>query len=100
MVKDYTTLNIIMVTLQVWHISILTLAFSCAARQSYLAVNITQPEDVIRQKVQPVKDKFTQKKWKCSHHQCTFMLMESQVKFCSPQNISGASQRNNVAAFS
>ena len=28
------------------------------------------------------------------------MLMESQVKFCSPQNISGASQQNRVAAFS
>ena len=28
------------------------------------------------------------------------MLMESQVKFCSPQNISGASQQNSVAAFS
>ena len=26
--------------------------------------------------------------------------MESQVKFRSPQNISGASQQNSVAAFS
>ena len=30
----------------------------------------------------------------------TLMLMESLVKFCSPQNISGASQQNYVAAFS
>ena len=28
------------------------------------------------------------------------MLRESQVKFHSPQNISGASQQNNIAAFS
>ena len=27
------------------------------------------------------------------------MLMESQVKFCGPQNITGASQLNSVAAF-
>ena len=26
------------------------------------------------------------------------MLMESRVKFCSPQNISGASQQNGDAA--
>ena len=28
------------------------------------------------------------------------MQMESQVKFCNPQNISEASQQNRVAAFS
>ena len=28
------------------------------------------------------------------------MLIESQVKFHSPQNISGASRQNNIAAFS
>ena len=28
------------------------------------------------------------------------MQMESQVKCCSPQNISGASQEKSVAAFS
>ena len=28
------------------------------------------------------------------------MQLESQVKFCGPQNISGASQQNRFAAFS
>ena len=45
-----------------------------------------------------LKDKFTQK-LKFSHYLLTPMLMESLVKFDSPQNISRASQRNTVAAF-
>ena len=37
----------------------------------------------------------------CHHssYLLTLMLGESQVKFSSPQNISGASQQNSVAAF-
>ena len=38
-----------------------------------------------------LKDKFTPK-WIFSHYLPTLMLMESQVKFCTAQNISGASQ--------
>ena len=30
----------------------------------------------------------------------TLMLMEHRVKFCSPQNISGASQQNTAVAMS
>lgn len=39
-------------------------------------------------------------KWKCTHYRLTSLLMESRVKFWSPQNMSGASQQNSVAAFS
>lgn len=35
-----------------------------------------------------------------SHCLLTTMLMEGNVKFCTPQNISGASQEKNIAAFS
>ena len=38
-----------------------------------------------------LKDKFTQTS-KFRHYLFTSTLMESRVKFCSPQNISGASQ--------
>ena len=46
----------------------------------------------------PVEE-FTQK-GKLSHCLLTLMLMESGVKFHSPQNISGASQQNSVAVLS
>ena len=37
---------------------------------------------------------------KFSHYLISLMLMESEAKFISPPNISGASQQNGVAAFS
>lgn len=43
------------------------------------------------------KDKFTQK-FKFSHY--LLVPVESQVKFCSPQNNSRASQQSRAAAFS
>ena len=43
-----------------------------------------------------LKDKFASKQ---SNYLLTVMLLESQVAFYSPQNISGASQQNSVAAF-
>ena len=42
--------------------------------------------------------KFTQKQF--SHYLLTSMLTESQVKFCSQQNISGVSQQNIIVVFS
>ena len=48
------------------------------------------PEDIL-------KDKFTQR---FGHYLLTLALMESQGKFRRPQNISGASRQNGVAAFS
>lgn len=46
-----------------------------------------------------LEHKFTQR-WKFRHSPLACMLMESRVKFCSQQNISGPSQQNSVAAFS
>ena len=43
-----------------------------------------------------VKNKFTQKA-KFSHYLLTVLLMGSWVKFCGPQNISGASQQSSNA---
>lgn len=45
-----------------------------------------------------VRDHYTyiKKKWKFSHHPLTPTLVESQVKFHSPENIPGASQINSL----
>ena len=52
-----------------------------------------------RNSARHLKETFTPK-CKVSHHLLTAVLMGSQVKFRRPQNISGASQQNRVAAFS
>lgn len=39
-------------------------------------------------------------KKKFSHYLISLMLMESEAKFLSVPNISGASQQNGIAAFS
>ena len=46
-----------------------------------------------------LKDKFAHKP-AFSHNLLPLLLMQSQVEFCSLQNIPGASQQNSVAAFS
>ena len=46
-----------------------------------------------------LKDKFTQK-WNFSCYPLSLMQMKSRVKIRSPQNISGVSRQNSVAAFS
>lgn len=46
-----------------------------------------------------LKDSSPQKE-RFSHHHLTLLPMECWVKFHSLRNISGASQRKNVAAFS
>ena len=50
-------------------------------------------------KAKTLNDKFTPT-LKCSHYLHDFKLMESQVKFHSPHNLSGASQQNSVVTFS
>ena len=40
------------------------------------------------------------KKCKFNHYLLTLRLLESQMRFRSPQNTFGASQQNSVAAFS
>ena len=46
-----------------------------------------------------LKDQFTQI-GKLNHYPLNPMLMESQGKILSPQNVSGASKQNSVAASS
>ena len=49
--------------------------------------------------VSGLKEQLTQK-WQFTHDLVIPMQTESQVKFCGPQIISGASQQNTIAAFS
>ena len=46
-----------------------------------------------------IKVQFNQK-WRFSHYGLAFKPIEHWMNFCSPQNISGASRQNKVAAFS